>query len=77
MTATQTVNRTTARPPSKLLTLAEPGRAIGELASFYALRPLLAMLPKGDGHGVLVLPGFMAGHRSTGPLGHLPRDPRH
>ena len=73
MTATQTAERT-ARPPSRLLTLAEPGRAMGELASFYALRPLLTMLPKGDGHGVLVLPGFMAGDYSTLPLRNLLRD---
>lgn len=62
------------RPPSRLLTLAEPGRAMSELASFYALRPLLGMLPKGDGHGVLVLPGFLAGDVSTGPLRSLLRD---
>ena len=60
-----------ARPPSRLLTLAEPGRAMGEFASFYALRPLLKTLPKGDGHGVLVLPGFMAGDGSTAPLRRL------
>lgn len=69
-----TSTATTARPPSRLLTLAEPGRAMGELASFYALRPLLSMLPKGDGHGVLVLPGFMAGDVSTAPLRSLLRD---
>ena len=60
-----------ARPPSRLLTLAEPGRALAELASFYALRPLLRSLPKGDGHGVLVLPGFMASDTSTAPLRSL------
>nr|WP_247713993.1 alpha/beta fold hydrolase [Qipengyuania xiamenensis] len=54
-----------------MLTLAEPGRAMGELASFYALRPLMGQLPKGDGHGVLVLPGFMASDYSTGPLRRL------
>ena len=59
------------RPPSRLLALAEPGRALSELATFYALRPLLAHLPKGDGHGVLVLPGFMAGASSTRPLRSL------
>lgn len=63
-----------ARPPSRLLTLAEPGRAMGELASFYALRPLMAGLPKGDGHGVLVLPGFMASDYSTRPLRSLLAD---
>lgn len=77
MTATQTKStpqRRGARPPSRLLTLAEPGRALGELASFYALRPLLSMLPRGDGHGVLVLPGFMATDYSTRPLRALLRD---
>ena len=63
-----------ARPPSRLLTLAEPGRALGELASFYALRPLMASLPRGDGHGVLVLPGFMASDTSTSPLRSLLAD---
>ena len=63
-----------ARPPSRLLTLAEPGRAMGELASFYALRPLLSGLPRGDGHGVLVLPGFMASDYSTRPLRSLLAD---
>lgn len=61
----------TARPPSRLLTLAEPGRAMAELASFYALRPMMAALPRGDGHGVLVLPGFMASDTSTAPLRSL------
>lgn len=77
MTATQTRERADARqahPPSRLLMLAEPSRAMGELASFYALRPLLSLLPKGDGHGVLVLPGFMAGDYSTLPLRNLLRD---
>lgn len=68
---TTNAERHEARPPSSLLTLAEPGRAIGELASFYALRPLMSMLPKGDGHGVLVLPGFMASDYSTAPLRRL------
>jgi pimeloyl-ACP methyl ester carboxylesterase len=41
---------------------------MAELASFIALRPMMSALPKGDGHGVLVLPGFMAGDTSTRPL---------
>lgn len=60
-----------ARPPHTLLMLTEPPRAMGELASFYALRPLMRRLPKGDGHGVLVLPGFMASDSSTAPLRSL------
>lgn len=63
-----------ARPPHTLLALTEPGRAMGELALFYALRPLMGLLPKGDGHGVLVLPGFMATDQSTIPLRSLLAD---
>lgn len=74
--ATATAGRSHARkarphPPSKLLALTEPHRAMGELAAFIALRPLLSFLPRGDGHGVLVLPGFMAGDSSTGPMRRL------
>ena len=57
----------TLAAPSRLLMLAE-GRAIFELGAFYALRGLLGHLPKGDGHPVLVLPGFMAGDTSTRPM---------
>lgn len=55
------------RPPSRLMLLAE-SRALLELAAFYAARPLLGALPKGDGHPVLVLPGFLASDTSTAPL---------
>lgn len=60
-----------AHPPSALLALTEPHRAFGEFAAFLALRPLMGFLPRGDGHGVLVLPGFMASDSSTGPLRRL------
>lgn len=60
-----------AHPPSNLLALTEPSRALGELAAFVALRPLMSFLPRGDGHGVLVLPGFMASDSSTGPMRRL------
>ncbi|RDC60474.1 hypothetical protein HME9302_01681 [Alteripontixanthobacter maritimus] len=60
-----------ARPPSRLLALTEPHRAMAEYASFLALRPALNLLPRGDGHGVLVLPGFMAGDGSTRPMRRL------
>lgn len=62
-----------AHPPSKLLALTEGHRAMGELAAFVALRPLLSFLPRGDGHGVLVLPGFLASDSSTGPMRRLLR----
>lgn len=39
-----------------------------EVAAFSMSRPLLCALPAGDGHPVLVLPGFTAGDDSTIPL---------
>ena len=54
-------------PPSRAL-LALEGRAFGELATTWALMPLLAKGPTGDGHPVLVLPGFLASDVSTAPL---------
>ncbi|WP_246449949.1 esterase/lipase family protein [Qipengyuania soli] len=71
MTAKTNVAPDEARPPHIVLALTEPGRAMTELASFYALTPLMGMLPRGDGHGVLVLPGFMASDFSTAPLRRL------
>jgi pimeloyl-ACP methyl ester carboxylesterase len=44
-------------------------RAIPELAAFtMTAGPLLAALPRGDGHAVLVLPGLGGGDTSTAPL---------
>jgi pimeloyl-ACP methyl ester carboxylesterase len=45
--------------PRLLHLLIEP-RAIVEFAALPALLPLLALAPRGDGHPVLLLPGFMA-----------------
>ena len=50
--------------PSPVLTALE-GRALGELGALQLAAPLLRRLPKGDGHPVLVLPGFTAGDPST------------
>ncbi len=55
------------RPPSLALTLIE-GRGMAELAATYALRGVLNCAPKGDGHPIIVLPGFLASDRSTVPL---------
>lgn len=52
------------REPSWVLQVAE-GRAVAELATFAAMAPLWRLAPTGDGHPVLVLPGFMASDRST------------
>lgn len=56
-----------AEPPHGFWTLVE-GRAMLELGLFYAARPLMASLPKGDGHAVMTLPGFMASNSSTVPM---------
>ena len=48
-------------------------RALGERAQMSAMQPLLRRLPAGDGHPVLVLPGFSASDRSTDPLRNLLR----
>ena len=57
--------------PSIVRALAEPIRASGELAISVALLPFRRLLAAGDGHPVLVLPGFMASDRSTGALRRL------
>lgn len=62
-----------ARPPHLLLTLTE-GRAVFELGWFVALRRAMRRLPKGDGHAVIVLPGFLAGDTSTRPMRGLLKD---
>lgn len=57
----------TLKPPSKLLQWLE-WRAVYEYASTSMLWPALTTAPKGDGHPVLVLPGFLASDRSTAML---------
>ncbi len=54
-------------PPSRLLAALEP-RALAEVGWFLQSLPVLRSLPQGDGHPVLVLPGFLASDRSTGLL---------
>ncbi len=58
----------TVAPPSKLLALLEPGRALWEYGMLLPACPLLAKLPQGDGHPVMVFPGFLAGDSSTAIL---------
>lgn len=54
-------------PPSPLLLMLE-GRAFGEFASLLLSRRFLKSLPRGDGHGVLVIPGFGATDLSLRPM---------
>jgi pimeloyl-ACP methyl ester carboxylesterase len=58
------------RRPSLLLQLLE-ARAFSELGAYAGCYPFLRMAPRGDGHPVLVLPGFLASGSSTFPLRHL------
>jgi pimeloyl-ACP methyl ester carboxylesterase len=60
-------------PPSPLLFALE-GRAPFEFAATLAALPLLWRAPRGDGHPVLVLPGWLASDRSTRPLRWFLRD---
>lgn len=61
--------RASNAPPSKWLAATELPRAVADAGLFAAALPtLLAFAPRGDGHPVLVLPGFLAGDASTAPL---------
>ncbi len=59
--------RAPMKPPSPLLMMME-GRAFSELAACCLALPSLKSLPKGDGHPVLVLPGFGTNDLWTLPL---------
>jgi pimeloyl-ACP methyl ester carboxylesterase len=56
------------KPPSIALALVEGQRALAELATLPVASPLLRLAPSGDGHPVMVLPGFLAGGGTTVPL---------
>ncbi|MBL8115680.1 MAG: alpha/beta hydrolase [Acidobacteria bacterium] len=60
-------HETRAKAPSRFLLLAE-GRALYELGLLPFALPFLSQAPHGDGHAVLVLPGFLADDSSTAPL---------
>jgi pimeloyl-ACP methyl ester carboxylesterase len=55
------------RPPSLLLMLAE-ARGLLEFNTSLLLSPLLMRAPRGDGHPVLALPGFLASDLSMAPM---------
>jgi pimeloyl-ACP methyl ester carboxylesterase len=55
------------RPPSLFLMLAE-ARAVFEFNCSVMLSPLLMRAPRGDGHPVLALPGFLASDLSMAPM---------
>lgn len=56
------------KKPNPALMAMEAGRALSEMAMLPAAGPILASASMGDGHPVLVCPGFLTGDRSTGML---------
>src|SRR5579864_7047569 len=54
--------------PSAGLFLTEPARGLAGLAVLPLAAPWLASAPRGDGHGVLVVPGLLASDMSTALL---------
>jgi pimeloyl-ACP methyl ester carboxylesterase len=60
-------------PPSTLL-LALEGRAWLEFLALGPALPLLSRAPRGDGHPVMVMPGWLAGDASTRALRWFLRD---
>jgi pimeloyl-ACP methyl ester carboxylesterase len=56
------------RPPPTRFYLTEPARGLARLAVLPLAAPWLAAAPRGDGHGVLVLPGLLASDMSTALL---------
>ncbi len=61
------------KPPSLGYLLLE-GRALGELLTTYAVLPALRRSAQGDGHPVLVIPGFLATDVSTRPMRRFLKD---
>ena len=57
-----------AQGPSMSLLLTEPARSLADLVTLPLAAPWLARAPRGDGHGVLVLPGLLASDSSTALL---------
>ncbi len=60
--------RSAAGGPSAGLLLTEPLRGLADQAALLVAVPGLLAAPRGDGHGVLIFPGLLAGDPSTGPL---------
>lgn len=67
------------RPPSEVLNLTEPFRALIDLGVMHLSEPWLNSQVGGDGHPILIIPGFTASDRSTvvlrrflSNLGYLP-----
>jgi pimeloyl-ACP methyl ester carboxylesterase len=51
--------------PSNFLLLTELGRGLLNLGTYFATIPLVNFTPRGDGHPVLVIPGFLTSDNAT------------
>lgn len=56
-----------ALPPPLAFLFTDAARAAAEVSSLVTSAAWLSTAPRGDGHAVLVLPGFFAGDMSTAP----------
>jgi pimeloyl-ACP methyl ester carboxylesterase len=56
------------KPPSPLLLVTELVRGAFNFGTYFASLPLTPFLPKGDGHIVMVFPGFLTNDSVTLPL---------
>lgn len=56
------------KPPHALLAITEAPRALGDFALLKMASRLLRRLPAGNGHGVMVLPGFLGEDNFNRPL---------
>jgi pimeloyl-ACP methyl ester carboxylesterase len=56
---------TRSQAPSRLVQFTDAARAMAEYGAFLGSVPLLPLLPRGDGHAVLVLPGLASSDAAT------------
>ncbi len=59
------VSKVLVKPPSKTLLMLEFARPPWELGAHYVAQPILSLAPKGDGHMVMAIPGFLANDLTT------------
>ena len=68
MSKTPDMHTKPPKPPSWALTLLEPPRTLAEKIKLQLSLPFLNSLPRGDGHPVMVIPGFAGDDRYNLPL---------
>ena len=59
------LHKAVVKPPSKTLLMLEFARTPWEMGAHYVARPVLSLAPKGDGHMVMAIPGFLANDLTT------------